>query len=96
LHRGGLYLTEELRRIADRYSHVEYTPAVLNGTAEDDLAVGAIDDVVLRRFPKLAGWRGYVCGDPALVKLLRKKLFLSGMGSREIYADAFVPAAQTS
>ena len=96
VHRGGLYLTEELRRVAERYSHVEYTPAVLNGAASDDVAVGAIDEVVLRRIPKLAGWRGYVCGDPTLVRTLKKKLFLSGMGSREIYADAFIPAAQSS
>lgn len=93
LHRGGLYMVEELRRLVGRHAHVEYTPAVLNGSAEDDLTVGAIDQVVLKRLPKLSGWRGYVCGDPALVKLLKKKLFLSGMASRDIYADAFLPAA---
>ena len=52
-----------------------------------------IDQVVLKRFPKLSGWRGYICGDPAIVKLLKKKLFLSGMASRDIYSDAFLPAA---
>lgn len=93
LHRGGLYLVEELRRLAAGHAHVEYTPAVLNGAESDGIAVGAIDQVVLRRFPKLSGWRGYVCGDPALVQSLKKKLFLSGMASREIYADAFLPAA---
>jgi CDP-4-dehydro-6-deoxyglucose reductase, E3 len=93
LHRGGLYLTEELRSLAANHPHFQYTPALLNG-ADEDVAVGSIDDVVLRRFPKLQGWRGYVCGDPSIVRTLKKKLFLSGMGSRDIYADAFVPAAQ--
>jgi NAD(P)H-flavin reductase/ferredoxin len=94
VHRGGLYLVEELRRIAARYPHVEYTPAVLNGDGSDvDVQVGPIDQLVLKRFPKLAGWRGFVCGDPSLVQTLKKKLFLSGMGSRDIYADAFIPAA---
>lgn len=96
LQKGGLYLVEELRRLVDSHSHVAYTPAVLNGAESDDMAVGPIDEIVLKRFPKLSGWRGYVCGDPALVKLLKKKLFLSGMASREIFADAFVPAAQVS
>ena len=93
LHKGGLYLVEELRRLAARHTHVEYTPAVLNGSESDGMAVGAIDQVVLNRFPKLAGWRAYVCGDPGIVQTLRKKLFLSGMSIREIYADAFLPSA---
>lgn len=96
VHRGGLYLVEELRRLAARHPHVAYTPAVLNGEESEGVAVGSIDQVVLSRFPKLSGWRAYVCGDPALVQQLKKKLFLSGVSSREIYADAFVPAATSS
>ncbi len=95
VHRGGLYLCEQLRALASDYGHFQYTPAVLNGDADEEIAVGSIDDVILRQFPKLHGWRGYICGDPAIVRTLKKKLFLSGMGSRDIYADAFVPAAQT-
>jgi NAD(P)H-flavin reductase/ferredoxin len=96
LHKGGLYLVEELRRVADAHAHVAYTPAVLKGEESEDLSVGPIDQVVLKHLPKLSGWRGYVCGDPSLVQLLKKKLFLSGMASRDIYADAFIPSAQTS
>jgi NAD(P)H-flavin reductase/ferredoxin len=96
LHTGGLYLVEELRRLVAAHSHLAYTPAVLNGAGCDDFTVGPIDQVILKRFPKLNGWRGYVCGDPALVQSLKKKLFLSGMASRDIYADAFLPAAQTT
>jgi CDP-4-dehydro-6-deoxyglucose reductase, E3 len=96
LQAGGLYLVDELRRLVERHSQVEYTPAVLNGTESDSMAVGSIDQIVLKRFPKLSGWRGYICGDPSIVHLLKKKLFLSGMASREIYADAFLPAADAS
>jgi NAD(P)H-flavin reductase len=92
LHRRGLYLMEELRRLVARHPHVEYTPTVLNADSSEDLAVGPIDQVLLKRLPKLTGWRGFVCGDPALVKALKKKLFLAGMASRDIYADAFLPA----
>jgi CDP-4-dehydro-6-deoxyglucose reductase, E3 len=93
LHKGGLYLVEELRRLVQSHAHVGYTPAVLNGDESDDVTVGPIDHIILKRFPKLSGWRGYVCGDPLIVQALKKKLFLSGMASRDIYADAFVPAA---
>ncbi len=95
LHKNGLYLVEELRRLAEMHRHVAYTPTVLNGSESDGMAVGPIDQVVLKRFPKLNGWRGYICGDPALVQSLKKKLFLSGMASRDIYSDAFLPSAQT-
>jgi hypothetical protein len=49
--------------------------------------------MIASRFPKLDGWRGFVCGDPTLVQSLKKKLFLSGIASRDIYADAFLPSA---
>jgi NAD(P)H-flavin reductase/ferredoxin len=96
LYAGGLYLVDELRRLAAQYGHFAYVPAVLNGEESGDLAVGPLDKIILQRFPKLGGWRGYVCGDPAIVQLLKKKFFLSGMASRDIFADAFVPAAQPS
>jgi CDP-4-dehydro-6-deoxyglucose reductase, E3 len=96
LHEAGLYLVEELRRLVRQHGQLEYTPSVLQGSESDGIATGPIDQVVLKRFPKLSGWRGFVCGDPALVRALKKKLFLSGMASRDIYADAFLPAAPSS
>lgn len=96
LHKGGLYLVEELRRLVAQYSHLAYTAVVLHGDESDNVAVGPLDQVVLKHLPKLSGWRGYVCGDPSLVQSLKKKLFLSGMASRDIYADAFTPSAQNA
>lgn len=93
LYERGLYLVQELRNLAAAHHNVEYTPAVLSGPESDGVTVGAIDQVVLKRFPKLSGWRAYICGDPGLVQSLRKKLFLAGAASRDIYADAFLPAA---
>jgi len=90
VHKGGLYLVNELRRLAAAHAHVDYSAAVLQGEESEDCLVGPLDKVVLSRIPKLTGWRGYVCGDPALVGLLKKKFFLSGMASREIHADAFL------
>jgi len=57
------------------------------------IEVRELDQCILSRFPSLKGWKGYVCGDPALVNSLRKKLFLAGMASKAIYTDAFVPTA---
>ena len=40
--------------------------------------------------PKLAGHRVFLCGNPDLVNLLRKKVFLAGAAMKDIYSDAFV------
>jgi ferredoxin-NADP reductase len=98
LHQGGLYLTDELRALARQYAHLEYSPTVLRGDGDainDGVVVGAMDQIIATRLPDLTGWRGFVCGDPNLVLDLKKKLFLAGMASREIHADAFIPAASS-
>lgn len=83
---AGLYLRDELSRLAEENPNVHYNPTTLEGD-------GPVDQVVLTRFPQLTGWRAFLCGDPAIVQGLRKKLFLRGMDFKDIYADAFLPAA---
>ena len=86
VNESGLYLRDELTRIASKYSNVDYVPTLL----ERD---GPLDQVILNRFPKFSGWRAFLCGDPTLVQSLKKKLFLRGADLRNIHADAFIPAA---
>jgi hypothetical protein len=51
--------------------------------------------LALAHTPTLAGWKIYLCGAPDLVNTLRKRVFLGGASMGDIYADAFLPAAQT-
>ncbi|MBZ5675254.1 MAG: 2Fe-2S iron-sulfur cluster binding domain-containing protein [Acidobacteriia bacterium] len=90
---AGLYLGEELAAMAAANANLTYTPSVLEADVPGPFEVGPIDGIIARRFPKLDGWRGFVCGDPALVQMLKKKLFLSGIAVRDINADAFLPSA---
>ena len=89
----GLYLTEELVELDRVYANFHYVRSVLRDGDSARVESGELDRCILRRFPSLTGWKGYVCGDPALVNSLRRKLFLAGMASKAIYADAFVPSA---
>ena len=84
--REGLYLVDELTRLENEFPNFHYERSVLQES-------GPLDQCILSKFKNLGGWKGYVCGDPAIVNLLRKKLFLAGMASKSIYADAFVPSA---
>lgn len=90
---AGLYLREELAALAATYPNFAYVPVVLNDDAEAGVTVGSIDAVVAKSFPSLTGWRAFVCGDPGIVRSLKKKLFLAGMPMRDIYSDAFLPSA---
>ena len=89
----GLYLRNELCLLAVRFPNFEYRPVVLQGTVPEGGETGSLDSCALRRYPNLDGWRAYVCGDAQFVNTFKKKVFLAGVASREIYSDSFVPAA---
>jgi CDP-4-dehydro-6-deoxyglucose reductase len=89
---AGLYLRQELRALSERFKNFRYVPSVLEGAVPEGGRSGTLDHCVLSAFPNLEGWRGYVCGDPAFVNSFRKKIFLAGVASKEIYADAFLPS----
>jgi CDP-4-dehydro-6-deoxyglucose reductase len=93
---SGLYLTAELMELSRTFPNFHYVRSVLKDGGSTGVEVGELDRCILARFPSLFGWKGYVCGDPALVNLLRKKMFLAGMASKAIYADAFLPSAPAS
>ncbi|MCX6606409.1 MAG: 2Fe-2S iron-sulfur cluster-binding protein [Acidobacteria bacterium] len=84
LNERGLYLTAELEALAAAHPNVHYQPTLFHRD-------GPLPEVLAAAHPRLSGWRGFVCGDPQIVNLLRKRLFLAGMASRAISADAFLP-----
>lgn len=81
----GLYLEAELEALAAEHSNLQYRPALLD-------THGPLTDVIFNAHPQLKGWRGFICGDPSIVQQLKKRVFLAGMASRDIYSDAFVSA----
>jgi CDP-4-dehydro-6-deoxyglucose reductase, E3 len=82
---SGLYLQTELHALAAAHANFQYTPTVL-------ATQGPIDEAVLAQFPRPAGHRAFLCGDPAIVYALKKKLFLAGAALNDIHADAFLPS----
>ena len=93
----GLYMVDELRALAKQHDNVQYIPCVLYGEPPAGGKHGAIDDLVVQTAREyMNGARAYLCGDPPLVEAMRKKCFLAGISTRDIYADAFtfVPQAE--
>ncbi|CAN5266288.1 FAD-binding oxidoreductase [soil metagenome] len=94
LDESGIYHREELSALA-RKGQIEYAPCVLNGDGciFPPLLVGSLDDVVAARPIDLKTTKAYLCGDPAIVGKMRKKLFMRGLSNKRIFADPFVSAA---
>jgi CDP-4-dehydro-6-deoxyglucose reductase, E3 len=90
----GLYLVEELKRLALEHEQFHYYPCALNGGDTDHgIRIGAVDAYALETIPDLKGWRVYLCGHPDMVKLMQRKVFLAGASMQAIFADAFLPSA---
>jgi ferredoxin-NADP reductase len=97
-HRGPIHLVHGAAT-----SHGFYHHELLAGLSadHDNLSVwrttlesdGPLDKAVLGRFPSLTGYRVFLCGDPTLVRSLRKRVYLAGAALQDIHADAFLPSA---
>jgi NAD(P)H-flavin reductase/ferredoxin len=95
LNPDGLYLVDELKQLAAEHANFTYIPSVLDaqGACDPAIRVGNLEQMILADTPSFAGWRVFLCGNPELVKSLRKKIFLAGAKMKEIYSDAFVMRA---
>ena len=86
----GLYLVEQLSRLAAVHPNFRYRPCISEGLPADGYWAGTPLDVALEEHPDLTGWRVYLCGNPQMVEAARMQTFLAGAGSSEIFADPFL------
>lgn len=102
LYRGSpsasrLYLHEELLSLSAQHRNLSVVGSVL---ANDNGAPGVreepLDRALFGDLPKLDGHRIYLCGNPELVRMLKKKAFLAGAALQQIHSDPFVTAAPAS
>lgn len=98
INADGLYMVNELERLAASHENVRYRRCLLEGEpdASAGITIGRLDEQLLADFPDLKGWRVFLCGNPDLVNAMRKKAFLAGASMGDIHADAFVTAPATS
>ncbi len=98
LYHGGrsvdqLYLTDELQELARANPHFHYHPCVMEADSKTPLTLqtGRLEQVLVQDMAKakLATYRIYLCGAPAFVHGLRKKLYLQGARSEHIHCDPF-------
>ncbi|MCA9717867.1 MAG: 2Fe-2S iron-sulfur cluster binding domain-containing protein [Myxococcales bacterium] len=98
---SGLYMRGELTSLARATPQLRYIASTLDGDDDDaadhePIARGTVLDharAELARLGAAADTRVFLCGDPELVKSLKRAMFLAGVPLRGILSDAFVTAA---
>jgi NAD(P)H-flavin reductase/ferredoxin len=86
---SGLYLEEKLTALTQKYPNFYYTPCLSGADVSEKYTQGRANQIALEKFPKLNGWRVYLCGQPEMVLHSKRAAYLQGASLKEIYADAF-------
>jgi CDP-4-dehydro-6-deoxyglucose reductase, E3 len=95
-YESGLYAWPELQALVAERPELQVFGCAPEGNSrlvQDRLEVRAerLEPAVLAAAQGQAAARFYLCGNPATVRLLRKKLYLSGVALDRIHLDAFEP-----
>jgi NAD(P)H-flavin reductase/ferredoxin len=90
---SGLYLHEKLSEIAHKYQNFNYRPCISSEVDSNlDLKMikqGYCNEIALEELAVTEDSLLYLCGNPEMVKVTRKKAFLAGIASKNIYTDPF-------
>jgi ferredoxin-NADP reductase/ferredoxin len=84
------YLVDQLQTLAQKFPQVSYQRCVLKGPATSGIKIGELKDIVLSGLSDPKQKRVYLCGDPGLVRILKKQIFLAGVSMNRLHADPFV------
>ncbi|HRQ64485.1 MAG TPA: 2Fe-2S iron-sulfur cluster-binding protein [Xanthomonadaceae bacterium] len=87
-----LYDAERLEALAARHPNLTVHIVIATGELGPGQRAGLVTDAIERDLPSLAGWRGYLCGAPAMVEALSLLVARLGMNPSHVHADAFYPS----
>lgn len=92
LQDADLYLVPQLQTLAAEHPNFRYAPCVLKGDPGQFYLPGNLEEIVMSALPTdKTQTRLFLCGAPEMVNALKRKAFLSGLASKHIFADAFLP-----
>jgi NAD(P)H-flavin reductase len=87
----GLYLWEELRASEGRHDNLNVVGCVgENELRLPGVSVERLEHRLRRDHPSLRGARVFLCGNPEVVRTLKKEAYLAGASLADIHSDPFV------
>lgn len=100
LFQGGrtlqhLYYADELLALQEQYPQFHYYPSVIEAPESSTLAgltTGSLEEALEKHLDPsdITHTHAYLCGNPDFVHKLRKKIFLKGAKSSNIFCDPFI------
>ena len=93
LSENDLYHVDMLTELAKQHANLTYIPCVLNMKHDKPgFHTGPLDQFVMHILEPLdkSKLRTYFCGAPEMVNILKKKVFLAGVASKNIFSDPFI------
>lgn len=84
-----LYDADRLQALAESHPNLKVHVVVATGPVAARQRAGLVTDAIAQDLPTLHGWRGYLCGAPAMVDALSLLVKRLGMDANHIHADAF-------
>ena len=93
LEERDLYLTKELKNVESNVKNFDYIPCVANGEKSGNHIIGNIEEITMDKLKQdTENTYLFICGAPKIVNSLKTKAFLSGLPSKNIFTDAFIPS----
>ncbi len=93
--RRDLYLDELPRQWAEQHPNFAYTPVLSEPDADWRGERGFVHEVVLRRYPSLAGREVYMSGPPVMVQAGKRAFVAAGLDADHVFYDSFDYAFET-
>lgn len=90
LTQDDLYYQAQLIAMTKKHSNFHYVPCVLNGSQSDEFTTGDIQDIAPSYISDPSNTAVYVCGSQDFVTALKKKVFMAGVPSKNIFSDSFI------
>ena len=87
-----VYDAQRLHALAAEHPNVTVHIVVATGAAGAGQRSGLVTDAIEKDLGRLAGWRAYLCGAPAMVDALHLLVTRMGVAPSHVHADAFYPS----
>lgn len=87
-----VYGLDDLAALRERNPRVQVQVVVASPEEATPLRTGLVTDAVAQDWPRLDGWRAYLCGAPPLVEAASRLVVQRGLVPEHIHADAFYPS----
>lgn len=84
-----VYGLQWLAQLQQRHPHLQVHVVVAAADAPPGQRTGLVTDAIARDWPRLDGWRAYLCGSPPMVEAASLLARQRGIAPEHLYADAF-------